>query len=114
MRSTAILVGIALLTGCASIADRDKTLVGSADITGKPLRHRQDIPALPKNFAITPEEVAAKYGELCKAKYYCAYYIDDAYYYIVPDYVHCFFGTISTCATARVHGATGELRTRAN
>jgi hypothetical protein len=40
----------------------------------------------PADFKLTPEEVAMKYGKLCKAKQACTYFMDDQNYYLVADY----------------------------
>lgn len=40
----------------------------------------------PAGFKLTPEEVAMKYGKLCKPKQACTYFMDDKNYYLVADY----------------------------
>ena len=105
----ALFAALALLAGCATIVDGRFTKVGEHDRKGNfKLERGWD---QPKGFAITPEEVAMKYGKLCKPKNSCAYFADDRNYYLVADYgqPEAKRGNIAQIACPVVSGANGSL-----
>jgi hypothetical protein len=60
---------------------------------------------------VSPEEVAVKYGKLCKPKQRCSYFADDRNYYLVADYgtADAKAGSIPQVACPVVSGANGSL-----
>ncbi len=65
----------------------------------------------PSGFALTPEGVATKFGQLCKAKKSCSYFADSRAYYLVADYGEAGArrGSISQIACPVVDGRSGSL-----
>lgn len=65
----------------------------------------------PDKFVLTPQEVAVKYGRLCKPKKVCSYFADDKNYYLVADYGRSEGkpGSIAQIACPVVSGTNGSL-----
>jgi hypothetical protein len=67
---------------------------------------------LPSNFTMTPEKMYLAYGKYCKGPYFCDYFVDKRFYYIVPNWnfiVHFPWQTVPSSAKVIVDGTTGEL-----
>ncbi len=65
----------------------------------------------PSGFALAPEAVASKFGQLCRAKQSCSYFADSRAYYLVADYGQpgAKSGSISQIACPIVDGRSGSL-----
>jgi hypothetical protein len=99
----------ALLAACGTIVDGRYAKVGEHDRRGNfKLERGWDKPAA---FTLTPEEVAVKYGKLCKPKQACTYFADEKNYYLVADYgrPEAKSGSIPQIACPVVSGANGSL-----
>lgn len=111
MRKAAVLFALLsfLLGSCASVVEGRFAKVGEHDRQGtfRPERGWDR----PKSFTIAPEEVAVRYGKLCKPKTVCAYFADDRNYYLVADYgrPEAKRGSIGQVACPVVSGANGSL-----
>lgn len=110
---TALLRVISLLAvlaaGCTTMVDGRYAKVGEHDRRGNFKQERGwDKPAA---FTLTPEEVAVKYGKLCKPKQRCSYFADGKNYYLVADYgtADAKSGSIPQVACPVVSGANGSL-----
>ena len=98
-----------LAGGCASLVDGRYAKVGEHDRRGNfKLERGWD---QPKSFKLSPEEVAVKYGKLCKPKNSCSYFADDKNYYLVADYgrPEAKSGSIGAIACPVVSGASDTL-----
>ncbi|MBV8031340.1 MAG: hypothetical protein JO035_07515 [Betaproteobacteria bacterium] len=65
----------------------------------------------PASFRLSPDDVAAKFGRLCRARQSCTYFADSRAYYVVADYGQpgAKSGGISQIACPVVDGASGSL-----
>jgi hypothetical protein len=100
---------LALLAGCTTLVDGRYAKVGEHDRRGNfKLERGWEKPA---GFALTPEEVAVKYGKLCKPKHSCSYFADEKNYYLVADHgrPEGKSGSIAQVACPVVSGANGSL-----
>jgi hypothetical protein len=98
-----------LLPGFSTIVDGRYAKVGEHDRKGNFKLERGW--TKPAGFGITPEEVAMKYGKLCKPKQACVYFADEKNYYLVADYgrPEAKSGSIPQVACPVVNGANGSL-----
>jgi hypothetical protein len=97
------------LASCAAIMEGGYAKVGEHDRQGNfKLASGWDKPA---GFTLTPEEVAVKYGKLCKPKRTCTYFADGKNYYLVADYGRAEgkSGSIPQIACPVVSGSNGSL-----
>jgi hypothetical protein len=97
------------LAACTTMVDGGFAKVGEHDRRGNfKLERGWEKPA---GFALTPEEVAVKYGKLCKPKQSCSYFSDGKNYYLVADYgrPEGKSGPIAQIACPVVSGANGSL-----
>ena len=100
---------VPFLASCAAVMEGRFAKVGEHDRQGNfKLERGWDKPA---GFSLTPEEVAVKYGKLCKPKRHCTYFADDKNYYLVADYgrPEAKSGSIAQVACPVVSGANGSL-----
>jgi hypothetical protein len=104
-----LLVLPLLATGCTTIVDGRYAKVGEHDRRGN-FKAETSWDA-PSAFTLTPEEVAVKYGKLCKPKHTCSYFADDRNYYLVADYgrPEAKSGSIAQIACPVVSGVNGSL-----
>ena len=98
-----------LAAGCTTLVDGRYAKVGEHDRRGNFKLERGW--EKPDTFKIGPEEVAVKYGKLCKPKQTCSYFADDKNYYLVADYgrPEAKSGSIPHIACPVVSGANGSL-----
>jgi hypothetical protein len=105
----------AMLAGCAAQTYEGGRFAQAGQATLGPDRvvgfKRDAAFKQPSNFTVSPEDVAAKFGHLCKAKKGCAYFADSRAYYLVADYgqPEAKNGSISQIACPVVDGASGSL-----
>jgi hypothetical protein len=105
------------LSACASTFDGFRfTKVGGVVFQdaarSKPFKRDPEF-AMPAGFTITPEQVAAQFGQLCGGRYYCSYFTDGHSYYLVADHgLLPFQGSISEVACPIVSGESGALLKR--
>jgi hypothetical protein len=97
------------LAACTTMFDGGYAKVGEHDRRGNfKVERGWD---KPEGFSLTPEEVAVKYGKLCKPKQSCTYFADEKNYYLVADYgrPEGKSGSIPQIACPVVSGANGSL-----
>jgi hypothetical protein len=98
-----------LVAGCTTMVDGRYAKVGEHDRRGNfKVERGWD---KPDAFKLTPEEVAVKYGKLCKPKQTCSYFADEKNYYLVADYgrPEAKSGSIPQIACPVVSGSNGSL-----
>ncbi len=103
------VAAVLFVAGCGTIIDGRYAKVGEHDRRGNfKVERGWD---KPDAFALTPEEVAVKYGKLCKPKHTCSYFADDKNYYLVADYgrPEGKSGSIPNVAGPVVSGSNGSL-----
>jgi hypothetical protein len=111
MRTRALLVLLTLgIGGCVTSLDASSyARVGQVHY---PTERFVRNPAftLPAGFSVTPDDVVARHGHLCRGRYNCTYFADGQAYYILQDYgvVPSLF--VQSHAIAIVDGRTGALR----
>jgi predicted small secreted protein len=111
----AMAVTAAMLAGCAAQTYEGGRFAQAGQASVAPDRSisfkREAGFKQPQNFRLSPEDVAAKFGHLCKAKKGCAYFADSRAYYLVADYgqPEAKSGSISQVACPVVDAASGSL-----
>jgi len=110
-----LITAVAAIAGCAAPTYEGGRFTQVGEATVAPDRSvsfkRSAEFKQPANFRLGPDEVAAKFGHLCKAKKACAYFADARAYYLVADYgqPEAKSGAISQIACPIVDGASGSL-----
>jgi hypothetical protein len=113
----AILITVVLVAGCETWGTHGELrFIGSGGeyspkLNPPELNFEQDV-RIPPDFTISPEEVNRLYRRYCNGHYFCDFFVDDRYYYLVMNWNLGFkmpWDSIPSSASVIVDGRSGKL-----